>query len=207
MSKYILTLSIIILVLHTLWSQSTVPYSLFQDGKYREAIEAAKVLIEQDERGNISSYAVMGWSYIALRQWKNALEIALVAETLNPDDVRIIQIIGEAYYQLNNDEKAKEYFSRYLVAAPQGKLKSWVYYFLGDIYKRNDQYHKAVISYKTALYLDEEHVEWWFSLADLYDKMHNIASEQEVYRKILVLDDNNQEAKRKLHELNLNSNG
>lgn len=205
MRKVLLVGSILILSQLIGFSQevTVAPYTLFKAGKYREAIKIANKVISED-RTNVSAYAVKGWSYLSLRQWNNALTSGLAAEKINNNDPRIIQIIGEAYYELADEDKAKKYFSRYLTLYPQGQLRSWVYFFLGNIYVKNNKLHKADISYSTALALDKNRINWWLELAQVQEKQGRKNEASATYKKVLSLDSNNTVARQKIQQMNTN---
>lgn len=183
-----------------IFSQELAPYALFKAGKYREAIAKGQELIDADT-ANISSYSVMGWSYLNLGQWKQALNIAKKSEKISKNNPGIIQILGEAYYELKEYDNAKKYFSKYLDIAPNGTLRGWVYYYLGSMYAKESKWYKAEISYSTAVYLDNDKVQWWMELASIYGKLDKQAQAENVYKKVLALDSNNRTAKQKLKEI------
>lgn len=177
------------------------PYDLFKQGKYIEAITEANKQISSN-RNNINAHVVLGWAYINTRQWKKALDVSTQAEKIFPNDVRIIETKGEAYYQLREDEKALEYFSRYLTLSPTGSLRSWVYYYVGVIYIRQNKLNKANIALSTALSLERDKQQWWLDLGSVYEKQNKIESAKEVYRTVLSINSSNSTAKQKLQQFN-----
>lgn len=176
------------------------PYALYKEGKYNEALTVSKQLIREDAN-NISAYVVMGWVYISLQQWKKALDIVNKAEPRAPNDERIMEIKGEAYYRLRENQKALEYFSKYLIADSNGLQKHWVYYFLGNIYRHQNKLDKAEIALSTALAFDGEKEQWWIDLGSVYEQQNRIEDAKKVYRRTLVINSANTIAKQKLQKL------
>ncbi len=177
------------------------PYTYYKQGNYRAAIKEADKLIAKDKE-NVSAYAVKGWSYLSLSQWKNALKAGLDAYKFTKSDRRIIEVIGEAYYELEEYDKALLYFNKYLRIAPNGQLKAWVYYFVGMIYFKKEKYRKSDIALSTAVYFDDTRLRWILDLAKVQELRGNKEDALSTYKRILVRDKENNEAKNAIKRLN-----
>lgn len=83
-----------------LWSQERPDaLQLYRDGNYQRAAEVCLDELKETPR-NMNSYVVLGWSLIKLGRYKDALDYGLKALEISRYDVRVIQIVGEAYYYL-----------------------------------------------------------------------------------------------------------
>ncbi len=185
---------------------SSSPYILYKQGKYREAIRESEILIRKD-RQNIGAYAVKGWAHLSLRQWSQALNIARAAYAQMPTDRRIVEILAEAYYELEKYDEALKYFERYLAIAPKGQLKSWVHYFIGMIYLKRGKLSKADISFTAAVEYEKvrgktPRVQWALALARIKEKRERAKEALQVYRYILSIDSKNTIARKAILRLN-----
>ncbi len=178
---------------------TVAPYSLYKQGRLRESIENSLILIERD-KNNISAYAVAGLSYLGLKQWSKALEISKEGYRLAPNDLRLLATIGEAYYELNKNELALEYLSRYVLLGQQGKLKHWMYYYMAVIYKRLNKPHKADIALSAAIFYDSSRIDWILELAQLKEKKGEDNESLVLYKKVLSLEPTNRLARQKVQQ-------
>ncbi len=190
--------------LSMLSAQSTgtvAPYSLYKQGRLRESIENSLILIKRD-KNNISAYAVAGLSYLGLKQWSKALEISKEGYKLAPNDLRLLATIGEAYYELNKNELALEYLSRYVLLGQQGQgtLKHWMYYYMAVIYKRLNKLHKADIALSAAIFYDSLRTDWILELAQLKEKKGEKNESLVLYKKVLSLEPTNRLARQKVQQ-------
>ena len=60
----------------------------------------------------------MGWSYLRLQQYPDALAAAQKAIAINPNDPRVVQIIGEADVFLGKIDDALKNLEEYVVLRP-----------------------------------------------------------------------------------------
>ncbi len=182
------------------------PYTLYKQGKYRAAIREAEILIQRD-RESIGAYAVKGWAHLSLRQWNEALKIAKAGYAITQGDRRIVEILGEAHYELGNYTESLNYLERYLVIAPKGQLKGWVHYFIGMIYLKRGKLRKADISFTTAVEYEKARknaprVQWVLALAGLKEKRARKEEALATYRYVLSIDANNTTARKAIIRLN-----
>lgn len=180
------------------------PYTLYKQGRLREAVDTSLVLIEQDS-SNISAYAVAGLAYLGLKLWTKALEISKKGYTLAPNDLRLLATIGEAHYELNQDNEALKYLSRYLVLGKNGELKHWMYYYIANIYLRSEKLYKADIALSAALHYENTRPEWVLKLAALKEEKGEQTEAVELYKKVLDLDPGNRIARQKIQQIRLSN--
>ncbi len=183
-----------------LFAQESSPYVTYAQGDFTRAIVESDALIKNDP-SNISAYAVKAWSYVSLKRWNEALETAQKALEINPRDSRILQVMGEAYYELDEYDLALQYFDEYLRQAPNGALSDWVFFFLGEIYRSKKQFAKADISYAAAIQKSPNKVSWILVRARLKEQRNQPDQALVLYRRALTLDASDSSAQNALRRL------
>ena len=92
--------------------------------------------------------------------------------------------VAAAYEDQGDSEAAMNYYRSAIVAAPQA---AWTYLLYGDALRRQDNTGKAVEAYETALSLDEEEVETFIRLANLYSATGDGESANNFFQRALDL--------------------
>ncbi len=88
--------------------------------------------------------------------------------------------LGYYYYKLGKLDKAKEYFIKYVLKYPQGKLIVPVKQFLATIYEKNGQIDEAITLYEQLPKTDEN----LYKLAILYFKKGEYLKAKENFEKL-----------------------
>ncbi len=159
-TKYFFSCVVIFLLLTAFVSAQTPDaLKLYREGNYDAAIEACKNEINA-RPGNMDSYAVLGWSLMAKRQYNEAFYWATEGLKIVPNDHRIVEVLGEANYYLGNNEDALRLFERYVVLVPSGARIGAVYYFMGEIYIRQAKFKTADISLTAANRYEPQNAYW-----------------------------------------------
>ncbi|MFQ3621430.1 MAG: tetratricopeptide repeat protein [Spirochaetales bacterium] len=168
---------------------------LYREGKYQQAAEVCLNELKETPR-NMNSYVVLGWSLIKLGRYREALEYGLKGLEISRYDVRVIQIVGEAYYYLGNNLDALKYLEEYTVIAPTGDLIGEVYYQMGEIFIRLGEYHHADIAISTAVFHNPRFALWWSRLGYAREQTKDYRFAMEAYDKALQLNPNLNDALR-----------
>ena len=137
--------------------------NMYRQGQYKDAIAVCLKELEETPR-NMNSYAVLGWSYIASREYGEALSSAQKALEISRYDNRIIEILGEAYYYLGKNLEAIRWFEEYTVLSGTGDRIHLAYFFLGELFIRIGEYNHADIALTTAVYHNPNTARWWARL-------------------------------------------
>jgi len=167
----------------------------YRQGKFNEAVDIC--LMELDEMpGNMDSYTVLGWSLLKLDRNEEALEYARRALQISRNDVRIIEIAGEALFNLGKNLEALEYFEEYSVLAPTGDRIDLVYFYMGEIFIRIGEYNHADIAFTTAVYHSPNIARWWARLGYAREMAVDYQYALEAYSKALQLNPALEEAQR-----------
>lgn len=167
----------------------------YRNRQFEEAVRICLVELDSMPR-NMNSYSVLGWSLIALGRYDEALEYGLAAYQISPRDPRIIEIVGESHYYLGNATEALRYFEQYAVLAPTGDRIEDVYYFMGEIFIRLEEYHHADIALTTAVYHAPNSSVFWSRLGYAREMAGDTRFSLEAYDRALSLNPGLTEASR-----------
>jgi tetratricopeptide (TPR) repeat protein len=154
--------------------------------RYNEAVR-----ICQDEISNKiatrDTYIVLTW---ALQRLKNYREVIIWGERgliLHPDDYRLNEIMGEAYFYLDDYDNSLDSMQRFVNALPQNDRASTAYFFIGEIYRIQEKYLSADIAYTTAVRMEPGIALWWYRLGVSREAAREYAPAQEAFEKALRL--------------------
>ncbi|MDA3950169.1 MAG: tetratricopeptide repeat protein [Spirochaeta sp.] len=136
---------------------------LYRQGQYERAVDVTLEELAVDPR-NLDSYTVLGWSLLALGRFEDAREYGEQGLEVSRFDHRLVHIVGEANYRLGNNLDALQYLQNYAALAPRGSLIDEVYYLIGEIHIRLEEFHHADIAITTAVFLDGTRGQWWARL-------------------------------------------
>ncbi|HVP20126.1 MAG TPA: tetratricopeptide repeat protein [Spirochaetia bacterium] len=136
---------------------------LYRANRYEEAIKVCQQELVESPK-SIDSHVVMGWSYLRLKRFPEALDIGQKALQINPNDPRVIQIIGEAQVFLGKTDDALKNLEEYVALRPDGDRIARVYWLMGEVYINLKEYQNADISISTALYYEQNNSQWWSRL-------------------------------------------
>ena len=92
--------------------------------------------------------------------------------------------VAAAYEDQGDIEAAMNYYRSAIVASPEA---SWTHLLYGDAQRRQDHTNQAVNAYKTALSLDENEVETFIRLANLYSATGDGDSADTFFQRALEL--------------------
>ena len=179
---------------------------LYRNGQYQDAVEVC--LRELSERGldnlrqRMDSYSVLGWSYIRLGDYQNALKYSRQARRELDNDIRIIEIEAEALFYLGDNLAALELFELYVSSSRTGDRIAVVYFFMGEIYIRLNEFRHADISFSTALHHNPNIASWWLRLGYTREQIDDKEGAKSAYSKALELRPSYEEARVGLERLN-----
>ncbi|MDR0910627.1 MAG: tetratricopeptide repeat protein [Spirochaetaceae bacterium] len=165
-------------------TQDTIRY-------YNEAIRLAT---DEITRGvaNIDTYAALTQTYNRLGQiqpqrYSDVITYGTQGLRLR-NDWRIVEIMGEAYFYLNNYTASLNSLQRYVNALPQGERASVAYFFIGEIYRLQEKFRKADIAYTTALQLESSSPLWWYRLGSVREALNENQAAIEAYNEVIRRD-------------------
>ncbi|MBN2739133.1 MAG: tetratricopeptide repeat protein [Spirochaetales bacterium] len=161
---------------------------LYNAGKYAESEAVCRQELIDTPR-NMNSFTVLGWALLKQNKFEEALKVSQEGLAIARYDNRIIKNVAEALFRLGRNKEALGYFQQFAAFAPptEGNLKI-VYYFMGEIYLRFEEYNNADMSFSTALHFDSNRADWWSRLGYSREMKKDYKNALEAYEKSLTLD-------------------
>ena len=172
---------------------------LYRQGQYTQAVQVC--LQELEDRGTdeskrrMDSYTVLGWSYLRLGEYENALKYSRQARNEVRYDIRIVEIEAETLYYLGRNLEALTLFEEYISLSPTGERIDSVYYFMGEIFLRLAEFNHADIAFSTALHHSPQIARWWARLGYAREQIGDNEGAETAYSKALELKPSLEEAK------------
>jgi tetratricopeptide (TPR) repeat protein len=162
-----------------------------------ERYDAAEQICK-DEIGrnsaNMDSYAVLTWSFIRQKKYRDTIEWGLKGLKVNQSDYRVIESLGEAYFYTDDYKESLRYMQKYVDSAPQGERVSVAYFFMGEIFRIQKKPKHADIAYTTAVKMEPSIALWWYRLGMAREQAAEYASAAAAYEKAVALNASYKEA-------------
>ena len=168
-------------------------YILWKERKYEQSIAKLKEEIVAFPQ-RIDIYVIMGWDYLALRQYSNALDISKKGLAISPNDSRLHLNLGETYFNLRQYNPSVYHLQKYLAANPQSYKKAYIYFLMGLAYYRLKHYHLADISLSTAIYYKPNSARYITQLGLIKEKLNENKKALTFFEKALILNPGNLDA-------------
>ncbi|MDR2397888.1 MAG: tetratricopeptide repeat protein [Spirochaetaceae bacterium] len=141
------------------------------------------------------TYAVFTWTLQRQQQYDDVITWGERALQLYPNDYRIIETMGEAYFYLLEYERSLRAMQRYVNSQPQGDRTAVAYFFIGEIFRIQGRFHHADIAYTTAVQLDSRLALWWYRLGTVREALGDLDTAVQAYERALRLKNDYQEAR------------
>jgi tetratricopeptide (TPR) repeat protein len=161
--------------------------------RYDDAVAICKDEIAQNAT-NMDSYTVLTWALLRQRKYAEVTEWGTKGLKVNPNDYRVVETMGEAYFYLNNFKESLKHMQKYVDSAPQGDRVSVAYFFIGEIYRLQQRFRHADISYTMAVRLEPNLSLWWYRLGSVRESAGDYAPAVDAYERALKLNPGYQEA-------------
>jgi len=163
--------------------------ALWRQGRFQDAVNVTLQELQQNPR-NLDSYTVLGWSLLDMGRWAEARDYAQQALAISRFDYRIIGIMAQAQYQLNQNTLALQYLQEYVQLQPTGARIDQMYYFMGEIYIRLGEFHRADIALTTAVHHNPRVALWWARLGFAREQVRSFENARAAYQRALNLQAN-----------------
>jgi tetratricopeptide (TPR) repeat protein len=162
---------------------------LYRQGNFSRAAEVCREELQGMPR-NMNSFVVLGWSLLKMGRSQEALTYGNRALQISRYDNRIIQIVGEAHYNLGNNTEALKYLEEYATISPTGDLIGEIYYLMGEIFIRLGEWNNADIAFSAAVYHNPNVASRWVRLGYAREQARDYRYSLEAYNKALQLNSN-----------------
>ncbi|MBA3066274.1 tetratricopeptide repeat protein [bacterium] len=159
-------------------------------GKYADAEKFFLDALAK-EPDNFSAIAALAGIYEKQKEWEKLKDVLLKIHIVKDDYPEVEMYLGLAYLNLNDKEKAEEYFKRAVNINPENAP---VYYSLALIYMDAKDYTKALDSLDTCEKYGGENTEIDFLKGVCFDLLGNKSIAHEAFEKALVKDPENHRA-------------
>lgn len=140
------------------------------------------------------TYVVFTWALQRLKNYRDVIVWGERGLALYPNDYRLNEIMGEAYFYLDDYERSLALMQRFVNALPRNDRASTAYFFIGEIYRIQGKYRHADIAYTTAVHLEPGIALWWYRLGITREAAGEYVPAQEAYERSLRIDPSYAEA-------------
>ena len=168
--------------------------------------EAIRQCLDEVSRNTATrdTYTVITWTMQRQRRYIDVISWGEQGLRLYPDEYRIVQTMGEAYFYLDDYTRSLSSMQRYANAMPEGERVAVAYFFIGEIYRITEKFHHADIAYTTAIRFEPNLSLWWYRLGSVREAVGDRGPAVEAYRQALRLNPNYREARNGLSRLQAN---
>ena len=159
--------------------------------------EAIRICLDEVSRGTATrtSYTVMTWTLQRQGRYPEVISWGERGLRIYPDEYRIVETMGEAYFYLGNYERSLSFMQRYTNVLPEGERAATAFFFIGEIYRLTQRYYHADIAYTTALRMEPNIALWWYRLASVREQINDRTPAIEAYQQALRYNPNYREAR------------
>lgn len=174
--------------------------TLFRKGNYEEAItvclEELETLPDSSFVEIRDSYTVLLWSFLGAKRYQDAVEYGLMAYEQSSGDWRIVASIGEAYFHLGNNKQALFFLEKYIELNPSGDKADYVYYLMGHVFLKTEEYNRADIALSMSVFLRPLEARWWARLGYAREQAKDFQRAKDAYNKALSINPTLEDAER-----------
>src|SRR4249920_1625724 len=124
-------------------------------------------ILMQNTQSKTGKLLEQAGKYVSLGKFKNALELYLKIQQLEPDQTTVINMIGDIYLRLNQKGDALRYFQK-----------------LAELFESQDKPIQAAAAYKKGLQLIPDNPDIPLRLAQLYERSGHSANAKHQYKII-----------------------
>jgi tetratricopeptide (TPR) repeat protein len=159
--------------------------------------EAIRICLDEVSRNAASriTYAVITWTMQRQGRYADVITWGERGLRIYPDEYRIVETMGEAYFYMGNYTRSLSFMQRYTNVLPEGERAPTAFFFIGEIYRLTQRYHHADIAYTTALRMEPNIALWWYRLASVREQINDRTLAIEAYQQALRYNPNYREAR------------
>lgn len=205
--KYILV-SILLLVSATIFSQEDKnALALWRSGKSEAAVNVCLQELNDLPKSSFAermdSYTVLCWALLSLRRYEDVVKYGTEAFEKSSGDWRIVASLGEAHFHLGNNAKSLYLLEKYIELKSSGNKADYVYYLMGHLFLRMEEYNRADVALSMAVFLRPLDAKWWSRLGYAREQAKDFIRAKEAYNKALSINPSLVDAergKKRVHE-------
>lgn len=152
---------------------------------YNEAIDVCKDDLIVNSK-NMDAYTVYAWALNRLQEHQKTVDLCKEALKIT-SDYRVIEIMAESYFYLDNYSESLKNMEKYIDLAPRGERISVAYFFVGEIFRLTGKPNKADIAYSAAVHLEPGLSLWWYRLGLVREELGEKKSASQAFERALRL--------------------
>jgi len=157
--------------------------------EYKDAIKAYKKSIEYNfDYSNDDVYTNLGYSYLADKENRKAIEAYSQAVDINPNNDIAYYFLGRSHFNLKEYDKAIKAYTTSSELNPQDE---YVYKELASIYTYRQEYQKAIEYYEKALEINSQDASIHTKIANIYKIKKDYIEAENYYKQAIELDSEN----------------
>lgn len=154
--------------------------------KFKASVSVCDTELASDPT-RMDAYTVKCWSLFRLERYKEVIDIGSAGLKVK-FDARIVEVMGEAYFFLNDDARAIRNLQRYIDSVGEyGDRVSTAYFYMAEIYMRQKRLDHADIAYSLAVYRDPGVARWWYRYALTVETLGEYQRSYDLFTRALRL--------------------
>lgn len=165
--------ALVVLNYHQESAYSNIGHSYKALGKYQDAVkayeQAMRVALDFSDT-DLSLFYIcdIGYSYIELNRFEEAIQVAKKVIGIKPNYVSAKRLLGHAYSNLGRYEEAKEALKEAIRTVPDFEES---HYNLGVVYTKLSRYEEAIKAYKQAIRINPDYAEAHWGVGLSYSQL------------------------------------
>jgi len=179
----------------------------WRQGNYDEAVdiclEELDTLPESSFAERMDSYTVLCWSLLGLKRYDEVVKYGSEAFEKSSRDWRFVAVLGEAHYFLGNNKESLYFLEKYIELRSSGDKADYMYYLMGHVFIRLEEYNRADVALSMAVYLKPLDAKWWARLGYAREQAKDYQRAKDAYSKALSINSSLVDAERgmkRVHE-------
>lgn len=180
--------------------------ALYRKGQYDESISVCldelKNLPESSYLERRESYTVLLWALLGAKRYSEAVTHGLKAYEQSNRDWRVVASLGEAHYYLGNNKESLYFMEKYMELNPSGDKADYLYYLMGHLFIRTEEYNRADVALSMAVFLRPLEARWWARLGYAREQAKEFQRSKDAYSKALSINPSLVDAERGVERVN-----
>ena len=144
-----------------------------------------------------------GQIFMQKKELERALPYIKKSVDLDPSNTKSIRNLAQIYYDTGNMEKSIETYEDAINKETDREVKSDLYFNLGILYNRVDNFEEAEFNFMNALDEDPEDIEAIMGMAQVFEKAEKWRKAEKFYRELISIDPDNPEHYRGMSRVKL----
>ena len=192
--KKFLSVILLLFLAFTLFAQTKPDAAKEYKAKnYGSAVDICLAEIKAG-KSTADTYAILLWSLNRQKRYREAITYGNQG-LKKYNDMRLVESLGVAHYYNGNYDRALANFKIYAAELPEGSFIDDVYFFMGEIYIRQNEFNNADIALTTAVHHYPKSAMWWARLGYAREQAGSYEGALAAYDQALKISKNHADAK------------